>query len=955
MQNTINPIRSRFALALLLALGLGTSLSAQTDPNAKTNPPADDDQPVMMQPFTVDVSKDNGYTAVDSLAGGRQNTPIRVTPSAVSSLTRQFMDDLALTNPQDALKWSLNIVPTSVRNGMSGGSGGNVFNFWSVSIRGDNHVQGGNPPTRNYFPYFMQVDFYNIDRQEVDGGPNSILFGIGDIGGALAYYTKTALFDKDFSKIVLQSSNYGGYRSTLDVNQSMGKKLALRLNAVVANEKGWKDGDNHKKKGVDLAGTYAPTDNTQIRFEVEGWKEEKTVFAQSIQDGTSLWNGTTNSATWGATAANQGANPVTTAGAPGVTTMGAWGGNNHFYVYTPSVGLMNWGGGMRSMGTGDAYWGAYLQPNAFTFGPSGTKVMALPSRHFAITPADGLLKPEALTMQLNLEHHFGENQDLVISGYRYVDSAKAKNFEGAGGGMGTGVNYDLNKQLPNGQANPNYGKLYSDFFLDAQTQDHWVNEVRGQYSYHFDTTLFGVPLNQLFSVSGGQQETEYDARQYQATVLDGYNADQWTQNMVWGRIYWDNPQASITPPTSVDGKSVKYIALPFNWYDFNSKQTIKYYGVFSQSRLWNDRLNISLGLRHDTYDNWKVGLRGTTNVPTIANGKGNTYSAGVVGYVLPWLGVVGNMSENFQPAAGGLAPSIFGETYGPSYGKLKEIGVRVSTQDGRYYASLKHYEQTAHDIIGGDSPDFQGIWNDYFTAGGTNTDIGPAGNVTGSAGSYHANMSYVDTYDVKYTGVEFEATASPTKNFRIQLHYAKPKGEKTNDGPNARAYLAEKLATWQAVSSGSSAEAQKLASDLTNATNMLNSTATPVITGGLVKELYNVFAAYSFDNDTLRGLEVGAGATHTGEQYGNPWDTLNGERIVSAGYTTYSMLLGYSHDFSAFDHHLHAKFQLNVDNLFNQDKLIFVSYQTYGTNGVQPMDYNMMAPRKFTFSASLEF
>lgn len=942
----------RYALALALTLGLVAPLTAQTAPAS-----SDDNEVVQLSPYTVSTEKDNGYTAVDSLAGGRTNTPIRVTPAAMSSLTRAFINDLQLTNVQDALKWSLNAVPTSFRNGMSGASGGDVFNFWSVSIRGDSHVQGGNPPTKNYLPTFMMIDTYNVDRLEVDSGPNSILFGIGDIGGALTAYTKTPLFTRNFEDVVLSTSNYGGYRATIDINRTMGKSLALRLNAVQANEKGWKDGDNHKKWGVDLAATWKITDNSTLRLEAEGWKEEKTVFAQSIQDGTSLWNKTTAANTWGQVIANSGANPVNTAGAPGVTTMGAWGGPDHYLVWTPTVGLFNWAGGTRSMGTGDAYWGAYLQPTSFTFGPSGTTIMALPSRHFAVTPADGLLKPQAFDGTLSFEQRINSNCEFVITGYRYVDDAKTKNFEGAGGGQGTGVNYDLNKQLPNGQTNPNYGKLYSDFFLDAQTQDHWVNEVRGQFSYHFDANLWNVPIKQLFSASGGEQVTEYDARQYQATVLNNYDPNNWQQSMLWGRVYWDNPQAALNVPSTFNGSNIAYIPLPFNWYDFNSRQTIKYVGAFAQTRLWDDRLAVTAGIRHDSYENWKIGLRGPvgSNAKVISSDSGNTYSVGAVGYVLPWLGIVGNISENFQPAAGGLAPTIYGQTLGPSFGKGKNIGVRVSTKDGKYYASVNWYNDTATAITGGDSPDFQGIWNDYFDAGGTNTAIGPAGNVTGSAGTYHANMSYIDTYDVKYTGMEFEMTASPTKNLRFQIHYSKPKGEKTNDGPNAAKYFAEKLSTWQAAASGSSPKATKLASDLTNAQNEINSVKSTVITGHLVKEIFNVFATYSFTDDVLNGFEIGGGVTSTGQQYGNPWDLVNGERILSPSYTTVSALLAYNRTFNIAGHKVRSKFQINADNIFNKDTLIFLSYQGYGSNQVQGMDYNLLAPRKLTFTANFLF
>ncbi len=945
-----------YAFAFVLTFGLSATLLAQTP--APTAPPAPsaDDEMVTLSPFTVSTERDNGYTAVDSLASGRQASPVRVTPAAMSSITRAFVDDLALTNVQDALKWSLNAIPTDFRNGISGASGGQVFNYWSVSIRGDSHVQGGNPPTKNYFPIFYVADTYNIDRIEFDSGPNSILFGIGDIGGAMSVYTKVAQFGKDFSTVDLTTSSYGGYRVTADSNQQVGKMFALRLNVLAANEKGWKDGDNHKKYAVDLAGTLKLGDRTQVRAEIEGWKERKTVFAQGIQDGVSLWDGKTNSPTWGAAITNSGANPVSTAGAPGVTQMNAWGGPANYYVWSPSVGLLNWAGGARSMGTGDVAWGAYLRPSAFAFGPTGgTVIPALPSKHFAVTPADGLLKPNVFNATLHLEHRINDNSEFVISGYRYADDAKAKNFEGAGGGLGTGVNVDLNKLLPNGQTNPNFGKLYSDYFLDAQTQDHWVNEVRGQYSYHFDTNLWKVPLKQLFSVSGGEQVTEYDARQYQATVMNTYDPNNWTQSMVWGRVYWDAPQRALGVPTTYNGQTIRYIPLPFNWYDFDSRQTIKYAGIFSQSRLWDDRLSLSLGARHDSYDTWKHGLRGPSNPLVSASGSGDTYSAGFVGYITEWLGVTANLSENFVPAAGGLAPSIYGAEFGPSFGKGKNIGLRVSTKDGRYYASLNYYNDTSRDVIGGDSPDFQGIWNDYFAAGGTNTNIGPAGAVTGTAGNYHANMQYVDTYDVKYTGTEFSATASPTKNIRLQVNYSKPKGEKQNDGPNAARYLAEHLSVWQAAATGSSPTATKLATDLTNAQNSVKSVSVPTITGHLIKEKFNVFATYSFTEDPVKGLEVGAGATEIGQQYGQPWDTVNGQRSLSPSYTTYSALLGYTRNFEVAGQKVRARFQLNVDNLFGKDTLIFINYQGYGSNLEQPMDYYYIAPRKLTLTAHFEF
>jgi len=933
------------SLQAALALTAATSLLAQTN----VVPPSG--EKLVLDPFSVNVSRDFGYVAVDSLAGGRQNTPLRLTPSAVSALTQEFLADTGATDLQSALKWSLNVVPTNFRSGSAGGTAGDTHNFWSLSIRGDSHVQGGNPPTKNYFPTYMVIDTYNVERVEINSGPNSILFGIGDIGGSLTTYTKAPRFDKNFGEVNLQTTNWGGYRGTLDLNAAK-SGVATRVNAVLADQRGWRDGDFDKRKGVDWGLTYKFGERTQIKFDVEGWKQKRNVYASAVQDGLSLWDGATNAPTWGTVVAGAGANPVTTSGAPGVKTMDAWGGVDNYRVYVPGMGMMNWAHGLRSAGTGDFYTGAYLRPDPFTDGQSGRTVPAAPSREFAIAPPDAVLEGESIAGTVSFEHRFNDHSEVQVQGYKYVDTAKAKNFEGAGGGLGFGAAYDLNQQLPNGQPNPNYGKIYSDQFLDRQVQNHRVEEIRAQYTYRFDTTLWSIPLSQSLSVSAGQQTTDYDARQYQLFYRPAYDPANWQRSMVWGRTYWDNPQAAWNIP---EGGDFVYGPHTFNWFDFNSTQKITYGGLFSQTRLWNERVNVSLGARRDDYRNSKIGIRGTGNTETLAEDAGNTYSAGVVAYVTEWLGIVANFSSNFQPAAGGLAPSVLGETFGPSFGKGRDLGLRISTKDHKYYGSVNFYETKSTDVIGGDSPGFQAIWDQYFKAGGTKTDIGPAGIVSGSPGSLKAAMNYTDTYDVKYHGVEFELVANPTPNIRLQAHYSKPKGEKENNGPNGRVYFAQHLPDWQPIASGSSPEAIQLAKLLTDAQKMLDTTSVKTITAKLPTEIYNFWGTYSFLEGGLKGLEIGGGASYLGEQYGQPWETANGKRTLSPSYTIVSAFIGYTTNFGAWGRDIRAKFQINVDNVLDEDKLIFTAYQTFGSSGIQGGNYRYLDSRRFTFSATFSF
>ena len=140
----------------------------------------------------------------------------------------------------------------------------------------------------------------------------------------------------------------------------------------------------------------------------------------------------------------------------------------------------------------------------------------------------------------------------------------------------------------------------------------------------------------------------------------------------------------------------------------------------------------------------------------------------------------------------------------------------------------------------------------------------------------------------------------------------------------------------------------KLAQDIANAKTNFATWGNPVLSGGVVKSMANVFATYSFTEDALRGFEIGGGAAYLGQQR---IDQVN----FKPSYTTYSLLLGYSRTFDTMDRKVHARFQVNVDNLFGDNTLVWQNYMTYGANQSQAMDYNVVPPRKVTVSASFSF
>ena len=86
----------RLASAILLS----TAINAQVAPPAipPATPPAPGGEIIELPAFEVSTTQDRGYQAVNSLAGGRTNIPLRLIPSAISAITAEFLDDLAITN-----------------------------------------------------------------------------------------------------------------------------------------------------------------------------------------------------------------------------------------------------------------------------------------------------------------------------------------------------------------------------------------------------------------------------------------------------------------------------------------------------------------------------------------------------------------------------------------------------------------------------------------------------------------------------------------------------------------------------------------------------------------------------------------------------------------------------------------------------------------------------------------
>ncbi|WP_417616763.1 TonB-dependent receptor [Parasphingorhabdus sp.] len=160
-----------------------------------------------------------GYVAISS-AGLKTDTPLLDTPQTVSVVTREQLDDQALQDIGDILRYT---------PGASIGQG--EGNRDQITIRGQNttadfFVDG----IRDDVQYFRPL--YNIERVEIHKGPNAMIFGRGGGGGIINRVTKSPIADRQFGEATASVDSFGAYFLGGDLNLPVGDTAAFRINGL---------------------------------------------------------------------------------------------------------------------------------------------------------------------------------------------------------------------------------------------------------------------------------------------------------------------------------------------------------------------------------------------------------------------------------------------------------------------------------------------------------------------------------------------------------------------------------------------------------------------------------------------------------------------------------------------------------------------------------------------------
>ncbi|KXU36458.1 hypothetical protein AXK11_04495 [Cephaloticoccus primus] len=256
-------------MAAALATGsavLAQQVGAQSAPAAATaRAAAADAEVVTLSVFEVSSSAPARYQASESAAGGRITTSIMDTPTTVTVLTTDFLDDVGGTRVLEAAKYVAGVSEATIPNALD-----------RVIIRGfqtdgrivDGFRTGGQA---NY-------DHGAIERVEVVKGPDAVLLPTGAPGGTINLVTKKPQWTAGGS-LKLQVGEYDANRVEADVTGPLSERFAYRVVAAVQDNEGYIDGTFRESTLLTPSLTWriAPQSNLTVRYEYYYFKAANIV------------------------------------------------------------------------------------------------------------------------------------------------------------------------------------------------------------------------------------------------------------------------------------------------------------------------------------------------------------------------------------------------------------------------------------------------------------------------------------------------------------------------------------------------------------------------------------------------------------------------------------------------------------------------------------------------------
>lgn len=243
-KHSLHPTR---LLPLACVLISATSTALAQAPAAAAPSALAEDEVVILPAFTVSASSEDRYRSSDAISAVRVRAPLIDTPSSLTVVTRDMIDDLAPGRIFDVTRY------------VAGVQEGRGIQFQDRMIIRGFETQNG---ARTVDNFLQSADADNIEesmieRIEVTKGPNAILSPSGAPGGSINIVTKSPLFEAKRS-LTAQVGLFDSQKVTLDVAGPFapGSALAYRLVGSVQDSRRYWSADA-RIRGKSLAPMFS--------------------------------------------------------------------------------------------------------------------------------------------------------------------------------------------------------------------------------------------------------------------------------------------------------------------------------------------------------------------------------------------------------------------------------------------------------------------------------------------------------------------------------------------------------------------------------------------------------------------------------------------------------------------------------------------------------------------------
>jgi outer membrane receptor protein involved in Fe transport len=923
------PLRAVLALSLLVFAS--RSLAQTVAPAAEHE--ADD--PVVLSVFEVHTARDTGYAAENTTSGSRLNTKLADTPSPISVMTADFIRDIGATTIEDLAAYSINTEPLF---GMAGDvANGNEHSTGRAELRAR-----GLPTTRtvNFFAREGEVDTYNTERVEFARGANALLFGIGKPGGVFNTTTKKPNLRTSDASFTLRAGDWSQLRASADLNLALLRdKLGVRINALDESRESWRPNEGRDAERFAVATRWQI--NRRLRFDVEF--ETNRVETQTQRK----WPSFDSYTTWHEAGENidaGGNNAVINAQRTALGIQTQAGLNTTYWVWNDTDNqLVNYSAtNAANIQTKSAIVRAPVTPDNPTPGNTPQENPLL--LDFDVVPKlvtiggpgiGNITDQDVLTASLtyepvrNLFVELAQNRQTFDSTGYDIGNAELR------------VQWDTSPRTITGAPNPHVGRPFVEALPNKRYQHLISDDSRLTAAYELDLGKFWGRhrLASLLERRDERVDAYNSVRKLVAppvplTALPAAarNAADAGPNSIRYRAYvdLDGPLAEIAVPDIREDSTTAWVP---TGNILNTRRVTTSSMAALQSYLWKDRLIGTFGYRKDWVETYDSTTRRTgTNYNFFNNGDlvayrdpddreadGITRSTGLVFHITPRLAIFGNTATSFD-LPNVTARLANGAPAGNMQSESDDVGLKFNLINNRLYATVTYYETASRNDTGS--------INVGIVANGTNAiwDALDAAGVLASEGLVRDEVtadfnSY--SFDSASDGWEVEVVANLTPNWRLLANFADRTSVRANSGRELFAYFDEWRDLWLAhgelLTEGGTSVTDRLAGiEGDNHTRI----TVPDNRAALGDPRYsaNLRTNYSFPDGLLKGFSIGGGVRWRGETI--TAYTAAGDALETSGFALYDLNLGYSTDVTIAGKRIPLQFQLNANNLFDDQDIL---------------------------------